>query len=95
MITTPRPRRGGTRLYCPMVDVAATEQGDGHLFMCGHPSRVNTGKGAKALRRHVRRDHMEPFRQGTEQILRYVQTGEWGGMRNVHAEITLEKPRRP
>jgi hypothetical protein len=93
MSTTPRPRRGGTRLYCPVVDVAATEQGDGALFMCGYPSRASTPKGARALRRHCRRDHMEPFRRGTEKILRYVQTGEWGGMQNVHAEITLGKGR--
>ena len=93
MSTTPRPRRGGTRLYCPMVDVTATEQGDGQLFMCGAPSRASTSAGRKALRRHCRRDHIEPFRRGTERILRYVQTGEWGGMPGAHAEITLEKSR--
>lgn len=84
-----QPRRGGSRLYCPVVDVPATEA-SGVLAMCAWPSRAQTAKGAKAIRRHVRM-HVQAFQAETAAMMRWIQRGEFGGI-PVRAEFTVSKP---
>lgn len=86
----PPPRRGGRRLSCPIVDVAATEA-TGELHMRDWHRGRDTAKARAAFRRHFRRDHWEPFAAETHALMRYITTGEWGGMTGVRAEVTLSK----
>lgn len=85
----PPPRRGGTRIYCPLVDVNATEQSD-TLQMCGWHPRRDTAATRSRYRRHFRRDHIVPFVQGTDAMLRYLMNCDWGGQK-VRADIKVTR----
>lgn len=86
MIHAPAPRRGGVRLYCPAVDVPATEEA-GSLVMCGWQRSSQTAGSRKAYRRHWRRDHMLPFLAGTDAVIRYL-FKTWDGA-DVSADMTV------
>lgn len=93
VFTVPPPRRGGTGIMCPLVDVAATEQaGDGGLHMCPWHRRRDSARGRAQYRRHWRRDHIAPFIAETGELLRYLAKIEFGA--RIHrAEITISKAR--
>jgi hypothetical protein len=88
--TSISPRRGGTRLHCPVVDVNATASA-GKTVMCAWPSRAQTAKGAKAWRRHLKRAHLEAFARDTSALLRYVQRSSWLGMKGLVAEVSITR----
>lgn len=92
LATVPAPYRGGTRLYCPMVDVGETER-TSIMHMCGWPSRADTRGGRKAIRRHLRRDHIAPFIAETGAVMRYLASGRWGSAGHVRAEVEVSKAR--
>lgn len=91
MIEAPPPRMGGTRIFCPMVDVAATEAQENaeKLVMCPWSGR-NTRNDRYRYRRHWRRDHMQPFLDETHAMVQYLVKGQWIGQ-NVPARITVSK----
>lgn len=89
MIHAPAPRRGGTRLYCPMVDVPATEE-SGELVMCGWRCSSQNASSRKAYRRHWWRDHMRPFLAETEAVMRYVCKSTWDDV-EMDADITVSR----
>lgn len=91
VFTVPPPRRGGTGIMCPLVDVAATEQA-GELRMCSWHRRRDTAQGRTQYRRHWRRDHIAPFIAETGELLRYLAKIYWDG-RRVQAEIEISKAR--
>lgn len=91
-IPAPPARHGGTRIFCPMVDVAKTEI-SGELVMCAWPSRLNTPRAHRAYRRHWNRDHLEPFKAETDALMKFLNTGHYLGMEHVRVEITVSKGR--
>jgi hypothetical protein len=81
---TPPARKGGRFLYCPMVDVAATEVADpslswDHPVMCDLPRRKDSARGRRALRRHARRDHIGPAMDVSDSLLWFVTNGSHFG----------------
>lgn len=87
-ITPPPPRRGGTRIFCPMVDVPATEQ-TAKLTMCPWHGR-NTPKTRRRYRQHWRLVHWEPFAAETHALMQFVTKGGWLG-RNIEATVKVTK----
>jgi hypothetical protein len=83
-LTAPPPILGGSRVYCPMVDVAAIETGRKqyqtgiHDLTCYWRRRGITAATLKAYRRHWRRKHWGPFT--SEQSMQYL---------TPHAEVTV------
>lgn len=85
--TIVRARRGGTRYYCPVIlDLTSGE-------MCPHPSRAMNARGARAIRRHVRRDHLEPFKVAREGFLAFAFTGRDVGFPGTKVQLTMSKGR--
>lgn len=73
----PEPRKGGTRIFCPMIDVPATEA-TGTMHMCGWQPARDTTRSRARYRRHWRRDHFAPFMAETRAVMRFIQKGRWG-----------------
>lgn len=62
-MTAPPPIQGGSRIYCPMIDMPAIEAGRKTAetgLMCGWRKRARRKALAK-YRRHWRRAHLNPF----------------------------------
>jgi hypothetical protein len=94
----PAPIQGGSRLFCPMVDVAKIEampEEEAHdltraQMMCGWKRRVGRKGALKAYRRHWRRAHWEPFRRETKASLSYRYPPRY--MPGVQLTATVSKP---
>lgn len=85
----PPPRMGGTRIFCPMVDLQMTEEAD-ELRMCQWAGR-NTRNDRRRYRQHWRRDHLAPFMAGTHALMEYLVKGDWLGFKNVPATVKVFK----
>lgn len=65
--SVPPPILGGSRVYCPMVDVAAIETGrkryqdNIHDLTCSWRKRGRSARVLKSYRRHWWRKHWDPF----------------------------------
>ena len=79
-------RRGGSRLYCPLIEIAADSSPHG----CDYPSRAQTTKGSRAIRRHFR-EHVAAFRAARDGLLRYAQPGSSLGSPGFRIELSLTK----
>lgn len=88
MLTPPEPKRGGTFVYCPMVDVWETER-TGTLALCNSQYRSRF-RAEKAYRRHWQRVHGTPFVKETHALMRFIAKGEWAGT-PAEAEVTVSK----
>lgn len=75
-LSPPAPLLGGTRVYCPMVDVPRIESG---RYRPGDPIRCPwSRKGKRALkryRRHWYRAHWEPFSAETRSLVSLARLG--------------------
>lgn len=91
-IAVPPPRRGGTRIFCPMVDMAEMEANspDPELIMCQWAGR-NTRNDWRRYRQHWRRDHLAPFLAETHAMMSYLVTGNWLGYKGVLATVKVYK----
>jgi hypothetical protein len=90
-ITPPPPRRGGSRIFCPMVDVKLTETGtEGELVMCPLTWR-NTRNDRRRYRQHWRRDHWAPFMSETNAMLKFITKAQYLGHAKIGAEVTVYK----
>jgi hypothetical protein len=85
-----RPRRGGTRLYCPLVSIIGD---DIHDPLCHYPSRADTARGAAAIRRHFR-VHVEQFKAAKSAKMIYAFNAPKGApCPGARLEYTISKGR--